>query len=180
MLLKDSQDRYGLISIVFHWGGAVFVLAMLFLGNSIRASGEALSSRDMLQAHLTLGLTAYAAIAARCAWRFWQGHPAPLPRQAAGWAYRLGKLTHYVLLLALLVMLVSGPALLLARGYGFSLFGAEILPTRPGHPALAQGLGLAHVAGATVLGWGVLIHILAAIKHVAIDRDGSLDRILAP
>ena len=37
-----------------------------------------------------------------------------------------------------------------------------------------------HVVGAWILGWGTLLHVLAVIKHMAVDRDGAFDRMMVP
>ena len=45
-------------------------------------------------------------------------------------------------------------------------------------PALHKGLEIVHALAAKVLLFTLAVHILAALKHVLLDRDGTLWRML--
>lgn len=178
MRLRDGQADYGWISIGLHWIGAALVLAMLFVGDSTGASDSSVRA-GMLKTHTTIGLGLYAVFWARVLWRVRVGHPKPLPRQKPVY-YAMGKYVHYALLGAIAAMLLSGPLLAWSGAIPLRLFELVIpspIPHTPWLFTFARGL---HSLGATVLGWGTTLHILAVIKHTAVDRDGALDKILVP
>jgi cytochrome b561 len=178
MRLRDDRRSYGWISIALHWSGAALVIAMLFIGNSIRdPSGGA--QADMLRLHTTIGLGFYLLFWARVIWRLRKGHPEPSPRQNRA-MYRLGRYFHAVLLTALALMLVSGPLMAWAGDLPLRIWSFVVPNPLGARPPLFQVLRAVHVAAATVLGWGTLIHVTAVLKHTVIDRDGAFDRMMVP
>jgi cytochrome b561 len=178
MRLKDGRTDFGWISIGLHWTGAILVLALLFIGNSIRSPETAMQS-NMLRLHTTLALVFYVLLWARVVWRFRVGHPAPLPKQKP-FTYAVGAWFHYVLLMALGAMLVSGPLMAWAGDLPLRVWDLRIRSPFGASPALFPAMRAVHVAAATVLGWGTLLHLLAVLKHTVIDRDGSFDKIMEP
>jgi cytochrome b561 len=170
----DRDGGYGWVSIALHWLGAAAILALLFAGDSIAIAGT--QARDI---HTTIGLCVWLLLAARIAWRVYQGHPPHAPEQ--GWlSFHAGLWVHYVLLVAIGLMLVSGPLAAWASGAGMHVFayhlpGAATL--QPDIYALARTL---HVWGAVALGIGTALHVAGMLKHMFLDRDQTLDRIMVP
>lgn len=178
ILWADGPARYGWFSIGLHWLGAGLVLALLFIGGSIGAPGAS-GSREMLGLHVSLAVTAYALLATRVAWRLAKGHPQRLPRQGAT-TYAVGRYFHYALLLALAAMLVSGPLMGWSGMVRLEVWGWPVPRPSGLQPQLFEAMHAVHFVAANVLGWGTLAHVLAVTKHVAIDRDGALGRMLTP
>lgn len=166
----DRDNGYGWISIALHWLTAAAILALLFAGDSISVAGGA--ARNI---HTTIGACAWLLLAARVVWRLWQGHPRP--PGVGEVSFRIGLIVHYALLLGILLMLASGPVAGLASG-GFEILGLHV----PGVlPADVYGVArLAHVSGAWILGIGTLLHVAGVLKHMFVDRDHTLDRIMVP
>lgn len=178
MRLTDGKADFGWISIGLHWAGAGLVLTLLFVGNSIRTPQGA-AQGQMLWLHTTIAGGFYLLLWARVIWRFRVGHPGPLPRQKP-FTYGLGKAFHYLLLAALGAMLVSGPVMAWTGDLPLRIGGLTLgnpLGVRPSAFAILRAI---HIAGATVLGWGTLVHVLAVIKHTVIDADGAFDKIMVP
>ena len=155
---------------------AAAILALLFIGDSIGAPGDA---GHMLHLHTSVALTGYAVLVARVAWRFARGHPSPSPRQRRA-GYALGRALHIGLLLALAAMLASGPLLAWSGGLPLDLWNWRVPAPFEASPGLFAAASRVHAVAATCLGWGILLHILAVAKHVAVDRDGGFERILVP
>lgn len=178
MRWADGKSDFGWISIGLHWVGAAAIISLLFVGNSIQ-SAEGPARDDMLRLHTTMGLAAYILLWARVAWRMAKRHPGPSPRQKRV-DHTMGVWFHHLLVGAIVVMLITGPLLAWSGGMPLRL-GDLAIPSPFGTaPELFTILRWGHIAAATVLGWGTLLHVAAVIKHVAVDRDGSLDRILLP
>jgi cytochrome b561 len=174
----DGTADFGWISILLHWTAAVVLVSLLFIGNSIEASDAA--DRDhALRLHTTLALAAYLLLWLRVIWRMAKGHPRPLPRQGKI-AYAIGKPFHYLLLGAIVVMLLTGPLMAWSGELPLRLWTLEIPSPIGADSQLFFLMRAGHIAAATVLGWGTLIHIVAVVWHVAIDRDGAFDRMVAP
>ncbi len=177
MRLKDTRTGYGWISIVLHWVTAAFVLTMLFVGNSI-PSVHGGAYQDKLRLHVGLAFIFYLFMWFRIWWRFAKGHPAPLPKQR-GFFFYVGKYTHFGLILALALMLVSGPLMASSGGFPLAVFDWFTIP-----PLIDVNVDVftvahfLHVAGATILGWGAFLHICGSAKHFLIDNDGTLDKML--
>jgi cytochrome b561 len=171
MRLHDTPTGYGWISIVLHWLAAAAIVALLFVGDSIGTAGD-----HMLRLHTTIALTAYVVIAIRIWWRFKEGHPGPEEGQK-GWSFTVGKVVHYILVVAMGVMLVSGPLQAWSGGMAVRLFDLEI-PSPFGHsPALFEIAHEAHVWGAITLAVGTVLHIGGVFKHTIWNRDHTLIKI---
>lgn len=170
----DRDGGYGWWSIALHWLTAAAILALLFAGDSISVSGEA--ARNV---HTTIASCAWLVLAARIVWRLIEGHP-PRAATQGRLVFTLGKWTHYVLLAAIAVMLVSGPTAGWASGAGIHVFGLVIPGAQPTQPDLYLAARTLHQAGATTLGIGTALHVAGVLKHMFIDQDGTLERIMVP
>ena len=76
-------------------------------------------------------------------------------------------------------LLVSGPLAVWSGDRAIGVFGWFAIPSPLGEmPALHKGLEIVHALAAKVLLFTLAVHILAALKHVLLDRDGTLWRML--
>jgi cytochrome b561 len=111
-------------------------------------------------------------------WRFVKGHPGPLPGQA-GLFYAIGKVTHYAMLIAIALMLVSGPLMVWARGAEIHVFDWFAIP---GPFGMSMGLYDAmhgvHVWCSRVIIIGTVLHIGGVYKHAAFNQDGTFGKML--
>jgi cytochrome b561 len=87
---------------------------------------------------------------------------------------------HYVLLATIALMLVSGPLAGWASGGGIDVFGLHVAGARPALPDLYAAARMLHIAGAVALAVGTLLHVAGVLKHMFVDRDHTLDRIMVP
>ena len=171
---SDRDGGYGWISIGLHWLTAAAIIALLFAGDSIGVVGA-----DARTFHTTLGTCAWLLLAVRIVWRLLEGHP-PRAANQDKFSFYAGMAVHYALLAAIALMLLSGPLAGWASGGGIDVFGVHIAGAQPafsGAYALARTL---HIAGAIVLAIGTALHVAGVLKHMFVDRDGTLDRIMVP
>jgi cytochrome b561 len=174
---KDGPRSFGWVSILLHWLGAAAIITLLFAGNSIHASG--VNGDAALRFHTSVALSAYSLLWVRVIWRVARRHPGRLPRQSRG-SYAIATPAHWILLAAIAAMLVTGPVMAWAGGLPLRLFTLVIPSPIEPTPWLFGTMHLGHLAAAWILGWGTLLHVLAVIKHMAVDRDGSFDRMMVP
>jgi cytochrome b561 len=171
---SDRDGGYGWISIGLHWLTAAAILALLFAGDSIGVVGA-----DARTFHTTLGTCAWLLLAARIAWRLVEGHPPHAPEQDK-LSFYAGMAVHYVLLAAIALMLVSGPLVGWASGGGIDIFGLHVVGAEPALPNLYAAARMLHIAGAVALAVGTALHVAGVLKHMFVDRDHTLDRIMVP
>jgi len=177
--LKDTATGYGWVSILLHWVTAVLLLYLLFLGSSI--GGLEGADRSLaVHRHTSVAGLSYVLLLGRVLWRFVFGHPGPTPEQA-GWAFTLGKYTHYAMLVAVTVMLLTGPLMQLSYGRSIEVFDwFAIPPPADANLQLASLLHRIHAGTALCLFLGIVLHIGGVYKHTAFNQDGTLAKIIFP
>jgi len=179
MQWRNSPARYGLVSIVLHWGIALAVFSLFGLGFWM-VDLEYYSSwyRTAPNLHKSIGLCLFALMLLRLLWRFISPPPptlssySRLTRLGAHWG-------HVLLYVGLFALMTAGYLISTAEGSGISVFGLfEVPATLTSLPEQADLAGWIH----EYLAWGLVIfaglHGLAALKHHFLDRDATLLRML--
>jgi cytochrome b561 len=159
-----------------HWLAAALVLTMWTLGTMSQTDVEA-DAAWYAHLHMSIGVSAYLLLWGRVIWRFAAGHPDPHPGQSA-LLFPLAKYFHYLFLIAIAIMLVSGPLMVWSGADAVEVFAFEIKSPLPAWPQLHDLLRRVHGVTASVIILGVILHILAALKHIVINRDGTFDKIM--
>src|SRR5215470_4710698 len=127
--------------------------------------------------HMSIGVSAYALLWARILWRVAAGHPDPHPGQSAV-LFPVAKYFHYFFLVAIGIMLLSGPLMVWSSGDAVEVFAFTIPSPFTAWRGLHDLLRRVHGVTATVIILGAILHILAALKHIVINRDGTFDKIM--
>lgn len=179
MRLFDTPSGYGWISILLHWITAVLILYLLYLGSSI-GSLEGADRMAAVSRHTSVAISTYLLLIGRIVWRFWFRHPGPRGEQR-GWAFTLGKWTHYGMLVALCLMLISGPLMQWSYGRAINLYDWFSIPA-PFGPSfgLAGFLHSVHSSAALFIFLTFILHIGGVYKHTAFNQDGTLAKIIIP
>lgn len=175
--LTTQAWRYGAPARLLHWLMAVLIPAMLALGWYMMEVEDDPGSDVYFKLHKSLGLLLLLLLAARAAWRL--GHrPASLPRSVAPWQAGLSRLGHGLLYAGMLLVPVAGLAGALLSKSGVAFFGLA-LPRwfAPDH-ALAEQWFELHELGAWTLAGLIVLHALAGLKHLLLDKDGVFQRML--
>jgi len=165
---STRTDRYGHVAIAFHWTIAALVLVNLWIG--IVGGPMAI--------HKAIGITVLALTAGRVAWRL-AHRPPPLPATVPGWQKGLAHATHAALYALLLLMPLSGWAMVSgsATRRPLTWFGLFDLPYLPVGPAVGE---VGHGTHA-LLGWLMLalvaLHVAGALYHHLVVRDRTLARM---
>ena len=169
-------QRYSAVAIAFHRTIALLVIVNLIVG----IGHDALPAlRAWMPGHKAIGITVLALTVLRVAWRL-AHRPPPLPAFTPRWERGVAHATHWALYLLLLLMPLSGWAMVSGPEGRRPLtwFGAFDLPYLPVSGTTA---GAGHEAHA-LLGWVMLalvvLHVAAALRHHLILRDSLLLRIL--
>ena len=176
--MAEPRNRYSAVSLAFHWGLALMILAQVLLITAHEAT-EGPISRDFIQSHKALGLTILVLTLARIGWRV--ANPAiPLPPATPQWQKFAARATHVLFYVLLIGLPLGGWAASSAGGRAiewFGLFNWPLLPL-PRSRDLAGTFMDLHEAGVKVLYVLLALHVLAALKHHFVDRDNVLHRMI--
>jgi len=175
-LQSDPAGGYGWVSIVLHWATVAVLLPLWFVGYATSHPGSG-SVLELIHTHTTIAVCGYALLGLRVLWRFKQGHPARHRRQRR-WSFQLGRAVHYLMVLAIGVMLITGPLLAWTGDGAIHVFSATIPSPLPRLPQLAAWLLAVHRTTSRILMLAILVHITAVLKHVVYNHDGTLARML--
>jgi cytochrome b561 len=174
--LWDTSCGYGWVSIALHWLTVAIVLTMWTIGTMSQVASEE-ASPGLVHLHTTIGIAAYLLLWGRIIWRFKVGHPGPLPRQPA-FLFSIAKYFHFLLLVAIGVMLLSGPLMVWSDGDAIEVFAFAIPSPVAKLPGVHDVLRHVHGLAATFILLGVILHVLAVLKHVIVNRDGTFDKMM--
>jgi cytochrome b561 len=118
-------------------------------------------------------------------WRIRNGLPQPV-RPFSKFEHAASKAVHWLLLICIVVMPITGMIYSGASGYGLGIFGFEFFPTHYG----ADGQAVPFNAKLSDLGQSlhgyigyfllalIMVHLAGALKHHFSDKDRTLKRML--
>ncbi len=175
--MKDSTSHYGKISRFNHWVGGLIVIAMLAVGLYFNDMPRGEEKLYWLRMHISFGGLFFIFLLFRVFWRVVATSPQPVEQAQA--LQMATKLVHWVLLITVLIMAVSGPLLIWTRGSGINVFEWFTIPSPMGKmPELHEWCETIHAITAKVLLVALIVHVLAALKHQLIDKDNLMARMI--
>ena len=130
---------------------------------------------DAFNLHKSIGLTIFALMAARLAWRI--AHRPPSLPTMPRWQARLAHGNHIALYVLLVVQPVIGYLGSEFSGFPVKYFGVTLPSWAGKNVALKEWLSGAHLMVSWLIGLTVLLHVAGALKHALVDRDGLLARM---
>ena len=177
--MKDTENGYGRISILLHWLAAITMIALFVLGQAAEDASDS-DRKALLGLHISIAISMYLILVGRIGWRLFNGRPRVLIQQSKP----LMLLAHWIpiiLLAGLALMLLSGPIMVWSKGYPINIFGLISLPSPLGKmETLHEAMEALHKLGAKLLFFAFILHMLGVLKHLIIDRDNTLKRMLVP
>jgi len=176
--LQNTRERYGSVAQAFHWIIVLLVLAQFVIGVDAHGMPVSLLRLKLLTLHKSIGVTVFALVVLRLAWRMYSPAP-PLPANMSAWQRLVAHLSHGLLYGLLLVLpligwIASSASNLTVRW--FFLFNLPN-PVNP-DPALASFAKGLHMTLAWLLLALVCLHVAAAFWHEFKLKDGVLRRML--
>ncbi len=175
----DAPDgrRYTGVAQALHWLTPPLVMAQVAIAwvmLSLPAANP--TGGFMFSLHKSIGVTIWLLIAARLTWR--AGHPAPAAgREMPRWMDVVGRTNHWLMYLVLFAMPISGYVMSAMGPHGVQVWGVP-LPRLPRVAAIQQLAATGHSLGQWALYVLVALHVTATVYHVAVRRDGLLQRML--
>ena len=176
--MAEPRHRYSTVSLVFHWGTALLVVAQVLL-ITVYESTEGPTAREFITLHKSVGLSILVLTLVRIAWRL--ANPAiPLPVETPRWQKIAARATHVLFYVLLIGLPLGGWAASSAGGRAiawFGLFNWPLLPLPLDRELAGRFMDL-HEAGVKVLYVLLALHVLGGLKHHLIDRDNVLRRMI--
>ena len=175
----QAKERYTTTAIVLHWLIAVLIVGTFTLGLVMTdIPGFSPTKLRYFSWHKWAGVTVLLLAALRLLWRLKKRPPA-LPASMPAWQRGAAHGLHHLLYLLIFAVPLSGYFYTLATGFPVVYFGLFQLPVLIAKdPALAETLKGVHYWLNMLLAALVAVHVLAALKHQLIDRDGAMRRML--
>ena len=175
--LADTDNRYGPVSVLNHWLGAVMVILLLTIGLYFHEMPKGDQLNYWKGLHISLGALFFLFLAFRVGWRLLGKAPAPVKQ--ARYLQIAAKAVHHLLLACVAIMIISGPLMIWSKGYPVRMFDLLSIPSPIGKmEALHEILEVTHKVTSRVLLVLITLHVLAALKHAFMDGDETLRRML--
>jgi cytochrome b561 len=171
-----ATDRYSLPAIALHWVLALALIGAFSVGAYMADLPFSPTRLKLYNWHKWAGICILGLSALRLFWRLTHRPPADLPMPA--WQARAAHATHVLFYVLFFAVPLMGWAYTSAAGFPVVLFGVLPLPdfVQPNRE-LAEAIKPLHGTLAWALAAVVVLHVLAALKHQFVDKDGLLNRM---
>lgn len=170
------MTQYSKRMVIVHWLTLALLIAAWYLGDSLgEATDESKATLAGYIVHLSVGGTVLLLTLFRFYYRRKDGIPKPVGDTTMD---KLAKGVHYLLYTVLFVLPVSGIMIILNSKAGAALLAsdANLLPKEHGFKGVFSHE--VHEQLVNVLIVLVVLHILGAIKHQFINKDGLMERMM--
>ena len=171
------SERYTRTAIALHWLIGIAVIVQFTWGWWMQGIPKQPPGMrvDAFNLHKSIGLTILTLMTLRLLWRL--RHPAPaLPAMPRGQA-RLAHVVHALLYVVLFAQPLAGYLGSVYSGYPIKLYGMTLPAWGRNDPALKEFFSAAHFVTSWVIAGAVVLHVVGALKHGFVDRDGLLSRM---
>jgi cytochrome b561 len=179
-MIRDTSKGFGIISILFHWLGAIVTLTLFGVGFYLTHGGYySPNALKIAHFHYALGILLFGLIVVRILWRLTSKSPASLTsNMTTKVTIALSKLLLYILLLAILI---SGYFICTAEGQSIDVFGLfQVQSYLLLELEQLNIASLSHKYLSWVLIGIVVVHALAALTHHFFFKDRTLVRMIKP
>lgn len=176
--LRNTSNCYGLISQLFHWLVVLLILMQYAWAWRIDNAEGFRLRLELVTQHKTIGMAVLSLAILRLLWRLFNRPPA-LPGGMKGWELLLAKAGHWILYGLIFAMPLTGWLYSSAAGLGDFWWGPFNFPSLvdPGE-RLEDLFGVMHQWLAVSLAGMAGIHVLAALRHQFVLKDGLMKRML--
>lgn len=178
----DTKQKLSSLTIILHWLVAVSIIGLLAVGIYMEEN----EVYSLYPIHKSLGFIVFFVILLRVFWRVKNGWPTPAGEVKAI-EQRLARIVHWVLILGMIAMPLSGILMGYYGGRGVFVFGLEVFVPNLNPEDMKKTIPINDDIGSfahSMHGWvgniligAIVLHILGALKHHFIYKDGTLNRM---
>ena len=174
---RAAHERYTRTAIVLHWLIGIALLSQMAFGWIIAEIPRNTPARGFyVNLHKSTGITLGLLIVLRLLWRLWHRPPA-LPAALPRWQRSAAHASHRLLYALMLLMPLSGYVASNFSAHGVHYFGHTLAPWGADLPAVYRAINGLHIVTAYVLAALIALHVLAALQHALLERDGIFSRM---
>ena len=179
MALRNTSSRFGLITKSLHWLIALHMIGLIALGWwMIDLSYYSTWYYWAPFLHKAFGVLVFGLGIALLIWRSVDTRPDPVSGHTP-FEKIASKIAHWVLILSVITIPVSGYLFTTAKGEGVDLFGLATLPAMFSISDTVRDLAIDfHIYASYGLLAVIAAHAGGALKHHFIDRDSTLKRMI--
>ncbi|MET3612922.1 cytochrome b561 [Rhizobium aquaticum] len=182
-MILNTERRYGLISILFHWIMAALFFLQFWIGLTMESEPDLAAKQALISRHVSIGMLILCLWVVRIIWSVLNRRPA-LPQRMEQAERRLAPASHVLLLALLGIIPLTGWLVVSTMGglLPFRVFDLFTLP-RLGLGASVHAAGLWTVFHAFLAYFMLIltaVHALAALRHQFTLKDGLMMRMLVP
>jgi cytochrome b561 len=178
MSLTNTRSGYGWAAIALHWISAAGVILLYLTGEQMEEAATRTAEQAAKAQHISFGVLLFTFLAARILWTASQPKPGALERNRL--FHLLAETVQWLFLAMVTVQIVSGPLVEWSAPRALNAFDWFAIPS-----PFSTRVEWLHEAAETVhklssnLLWPLLgLHVLGALKHLIIDRDATVRRML--
>lgn len=175
MALKNTTETYGVLAKLLHWVVALLLVGLVIAGLTFTGMERGPERAQITQLHKSIGLLVLALMLVRLSWKFLNPTPADLPGTPR-WQGLAARLVHWGLYAAVFFQITAG---ILVSGqrpipfFGLFEFGPLLVENEEQHELFEE----LHEIGWIVIAALVGVHVLAALYHHFVKKDGVLKRM---
>jgi cytochrome b561 len=177
MRLKNTENNYGLITILLHWLIATLIIAMLALGLYMVDLPISLQKLKLYRWHKEFGILVLMLATVRISWRLFNMTPR-LPSYLQSWQKLAARAVHYAFYGFMFAMPLTGWAISSSAGLSVSFFGLFVLPDFVSASEASRHL---FTDMHTWLAYGLIatiaLHVAAVAEHIIIHKDNILRKM---
>lgn len=179
-MAQDTREKLSGLTVFLHWLVGLTIIALMGVGFYM----SEFEVYKLYPIHKSVGIIIFLFIVVRVLWRMKNGFPTPLKPDQPAIEKVLAKITHWGLILGMILFPVTGMGMSYFGGRGLQVFGFDLAAGNyvDGKPVALNGelAGLAHqVHGILLYAMFILIvlHVAGALKHHLVYKDGTLRRM---
>lgn len=170
------NHKFSATTVALHWLVGLCFIAVFAVGLYMVDLPKGPDKFELIGLHKSFGVLFLILAIGRLIWRLREGD---LPAVAAhpAWQKQLAKAARVLLLLATILMPVSGVVMNIGGGRALAVFGVELVG-QGDKIEWMSGLGhFLHVQSVNIIIVVFALHVAGALKHQFIDKDGTLARM---
>jgi len=171
------NDKLSVTTVALHWIVGLCFIAIFAVGIYMTDLPKGPDKFELYGLHKSFGVLILLVALPRFIWRIKEGMLPPVGHPPA-WQERLAKLVALLLLIATLLMPISGMLMSVGGGHGVALFGLELIAKGDKIEWMSSVGKFLHKQSVDVIIVGLALHIGGALKHHFLDKDDTLKRML--
>lgn len=175
--MRDTFQKFSSTTVALHWVIGFAIIGMLGFGLYLENMERSPDKGFLIGIHKSIGVIILFVASLRILWRINNKFPTPLSIMPK-WQAFLAKLAHWVLIIGTVMMPISGIISNIGGGRSLSVFGYELLAAGEKNELLFEIGQIIHGLGGKLLILFVVLHVIGAIKHQFIDKDGTISRMV--